>query len=92
MILEKEGDLFIDVKVIPKSSINALEFTGDALRLKISAPPIDGEANKKTLVFLSKCLKISKNRISLVRGEGSKNKLIKITGLNKDDFMELIAQ
>ena len=44
------------------------------LKIKISAPPIDGAANKALINFLAKTLKLSKSNIEIIRGHTSKNK------------------
>lgn len=52
---------------------------GDALKIKIKAPPVDGEANKEIIRFLAEFCDVPKKDIQLLHGETGRNKLIEIT-------------
>jgi uncharacterized protein (TIGR00251 family) len=86
MIIEKEGFLLVDIKVIPKSSVNKIEIKEDQIRLKVTAPPVAGEANAAVIDFLSKKLSVPKKDISIQRGQNSRVKMICIKGLKKEAF------
>lgn len=92
MISEKDGSIFIDVKVIPRSSKNKIEFDGESLRIKITAPPVDGKANKAIVALLAKTLSVAKSAIVIVRGETGKNKLIRIDGISTIDLIAKLAK
>ena len=51
---------------------------GKTLKIKISAPPVEGKANKELVNILSKHFKVSKSKISVVSGHKSRNKIIEI--------------
>lgn len=70
----------INLKIIPKSSLNKIVGVDDdgVLKIKLTAPPVDGEANKMLIKFLSKEWNIPKSKIKIVHGETSKNKIIEI--------------
>ena len=70
----------IKLKIIPRSSQNKIigGINDDILKVKLTAPPIDGEANKKLLIFLSKEWGIPKSKIKIIKGEKSKSKIIQI--------------
>ena len=53
-------------------------FGEETLRVKVSAPPVDGKANKELFNILSKHFDVSKSKISIVSGEKSRNKIIEI--------------
>lgn len=53
-------------------------FHGDSLKIKIKAPPVDGEANSVLIKFLSESLSINQKDITLVHGKSSRNKLLEI--------------
>lgn len=93
MISIKEGPegIIFNLRVIPRSS--RCEITGiqnDALKLKITAPPVEGKANEECIRFLSDQLGIKKNRIAIKAGHKSKNKTIAISGITKDDLISII--
>jgi uncharacterized protein (TIGR00251 family) len=49
---------------------------GDALKIKLTAPPVDGAANKMCIQYLSKWLNISKSAIEIISGHGSRTKRV----------------
>ena len=73
------------VRLTPKGGRNALiKWEGDVLYARVSAPPVDGAANKALFVLLSDLLGIPKSQLSFQSGETSRDKVIRITGLNRD--------
>ncbi len=73
---EAEGIAF-RVFVLPKSSRNIISgLHEDAMKIKITAPPVDGSANKLCIKFLAKCLKVSKSSIEILSGQNGRKKLI----------------
>ena len=73
----------IRVKVLPRSSANQLEGPNNGIyKVKLTAPPVEGKANKALHQFLAKKLGIAKSNIEIVSGEKAKEKLIKIYGLS----------
>ncbi len=70
---------YIKVRVRPSSSMNRIKkVEGDIYFIDIKAPPEGGKANKELIKFLSKEFKVPKERIRIIKGEKSRNKLIKI--------------
>lgn len=69
----------LNIKVIPKSSLNkVIKLSDTELKVKLTSPPVDGEANKKLIEILGKEYKVSKSKIKIVKGETSKNKIVDI--------------
>lgn len=69
----------IYVKVIPRSSRNeVIEVNKDEYRIKITAAPVGGEANKMLIKVLAKHFDISKSLIEIVGGKSAKIKIIDI--------------
>lgn len=83
--MKKEEGLTVNLKISPNASKNEIIKTEDGVKVKITAPPVDGKANKSLIEFLSKTFKIPKSSIEILRGETSKEKtlLIKITDDDK---------
>lgn len=92
-LTEKDGAIIFAVRVIPRSSTNEIvgELDG-ALKIKLSAPPVDGAANKELIKFLSKSFGISKSQIEIISGETSKKKRIRIFDLDSKAFLLSIKQ
>ncbi len=79
------------VHVYPNATGN--EITGlinGVLRVKISAPPVKGKANKELLAFLSQRLALSKDRIDIIKGHTTRNKIIAIDGMTKETALKLL--
>ncbi|MBD3311814.1 MAG: hypothetical protein GF349_05005 [Candidatus Magasanikbacteria bacterium] len=68
------------IKVLPRSSKNEIvgKMEDGSIKVKLTAAPVGGEANKKLIALLSKEWKIPKSKIKIVKGLRSKNKLIEI--------------
>ncbi len=88
---EKDGAIFFNVKVVPRSSKSEIvgELDG-ALKVKIASPPVDGAANAELIKLLAKTFGVSKSEIEITGGHTSKNKQLKISGLDAEKFAGLI--
>ena len=72
----------IRLRVQPRASIERLEGLRDGyIRLRLTAPPVDGAANAACIAFLAKTLGISRTQLHLQAGVKSRDKLVHITGL-----------
>ena len=72
-------DLLLKIKVQPKSSQDSFaEILGDSLKVRITAPPVDGKANKQLIAFLARQFRVAKSDIELVSGESARDKRILI--------------
>jgi uncharacterized protein len=75
----------------PRSSKN--EVTGiynDALKIRLTSPPVDGEANKSCMRFFAKWLGVSPSKVDIVQGLSSKNKTIEVADLTEKQFHEIL--
>ncbi|TAN39071.1 MAG: YggU family protein [Nitrospirae bacterium] len=78
----KDG-IQISVRVEPRSSRRAVSgLRGDALKVKLTAPPVGGAANEQLIEILSEAFGIRRSDISIIRGHSSKNKVVGISGLS----------
>ena len=69
----------INIRVQPRSSKKAIEkIEGDVVRVKLTAPPADGEANAQLIALLSKELSIRKSAFSIIKGQASRNKVVEV--------------
>ena len=82
--MKKNEGLIIRLKISPNASKNEIIRSSDGIKIKITAQPIDGKANKCLVEFISKKYKIPKRSIEIVRGETSKEKTILIKNLDND--------
>ncbi len=76
---EKDDCLILNLRVVPRASKNAIQGRlGDALKVRIQAPPVEGKANAYLVKFLSKHWKIPRRDIEILSGETGRNKRIRI--------------
>ena len=69
----------ISLKFVPKAYKNEIiKITENNYKVRLTAAPIDGEANKKLIELLSKFFKVSKTSIQIKKGLKSKNKILEI--------------
>ncbi len=88
---EKDGAIFFNVKVVPRSSKSEMVGKLDgALKIKLKSPPIDGAANAELVKLLSKTFGVSKSEIEIVGGQTSKLKQIKISNLESEKFLKVL--
>jgi uncharacterized protein len=80
------------VKVSPNAGKN--EITGlkeDVLQVRIAAPPDKGKANKELIDFLSEQLGLKKSAIAITRGLTSRNKVISVTGISREEMIKRLG-
>ena len=75
----EDDDLLLSINVQPRASKDELaEILGDSLKVRITAPPVDGAANKHLIEFLAKVFKVSKSQVTLISGETGRDKRLRI--------------
>jgi uncharacterized protein len=73
------------VKVHPRAKKNAITgVVGDTLKLSITAPPLEGRANAACIEFLSDLLHVPRSSITIVSGQTSRRKVIRVTGISME--------
>jgi uncharacterized protein (TIGR00251 family) len=89
-IRENSDGIIIKVRVLPRSSKNTIAgIHGDAIKLKLTSPPVDGAANAACIEYFAKWLKISKSDVEIVSGHTSRSKQILCRG-DKEKLKEMI--
>ena len=82
----------LTLRVVPRSSRNALARDGEALRLKLTAPPVDGAANAELQKYLSKLFAIAKSDVEIIAGQRGRRKRILLRGVSAETAREVIAR
>lgn len=87
-----EGVLTLSLHVQPGAARTAPagKYGESALKLKISAPARDGKANRACQKFFSDLLGIPLARVTLIRGAGSRDKVIRIDSLNHEEMRKIV--
>ena len=75
------------VRVIPRSSKSAITGRrGDAILIRLAAPPVEGAANDALVALLSKAFQRPRRDIAIVSGEKSRDKRVSIAGISETDL------
>ena len=78
---EKNGKLTFKVRVVPRSSRTEIVGEHDgALRVRLSAPPVDGAANLALERLLARALDVSTGAVEIISGKSSRTKIVSIAG------------
>lgn len=89
MIQEVDGGVVFAVKIVPGSSRTGISGVFDGmLKIKISAPPEKGKANECLVEFLAKQLGVKGNHVSIISGQRSPVKQIRILGVSSDVLLK----
>jgi len=71
------------VKVHPRAKKNAITGeVGGALKVALTAPPVDGKANDACIDFFAKLLNVQRSSVTIAAGHASRNKVIRVTNLS----------
>ena len=82
--------VLLAVRVIPGARRNQLADEGGRLKVRLQAPPVEGKANAALLKFLAVRLGLRKNRLRLVSGERSRDKLLLLADVSLDEARRMI--
>jgi uncharacterized protein (TIGR00251 family) len=81
-ITEAEGGVTFAVRVVPRASRNEIAGVhGDALKVRLTAPPVEGRANEALTAFLAQRLGVRKSQVEIAAGATSRHKKLRVIGL-----------
>lgn len=88
-----DGDgTILKVHLTPKASKEGLAgLYGDALKVKVKAPPVDGKANKALVKFLAGRLDISSSRVEIIAGQTSRSKTVRISDIASEEVVKRLS-
>ena len=70
------------VKVQPRAKKNAISGeVGEALKISLTAPPVEGRANEACIAFLAEVLNVARSSVTIAAGASNRNKVIRVAGL-----------
>ena len=82
----------LSVRVVPRASGEGVAgFEGGVLRIRLSAPPVEGRANEALARFLAKALGVPKGRVTLMAGERGRNKVVRVEGMTTEAAVARLA-
>ena len=72
----------LNLRIVPRAAKNAIQGElGDALKIRLCAPPVDGATNAALIEFLSDAFSLPRARVQLLAGATSRNKRVLLAGL-----------
>ncbi|HZC24402.1 MAG TPA: DUF167 domain-containing protein [Candidatus Binatia bacterium] len=81
-IREDDGCAMFAVKIHPRAKTNAISGElGEALKLSLTAPPVDGRANDACIELLAKLLKVPRSSVTIASGHTNRYKVIRVAGV-----------
>lgn len=90
---ERDGMVFFEVRVQPRASREEIAgYHGNALKVRLSAPPVEGAANAACVTLLAKVLGVARSRVQIVAGETARNKRLRIDGVTRAQVEQAIAR
>jgi hypothetical protein len=87
-----ESIIHLSIRLQPNSSVNkVVEIREDgSVKIRINAPAVEGKANKALCKYLHNILEIPVSNIEIIRGELSREKIIRINGIDADKVMSIL--
>jgi hypothetical protein len=92
-VQESAKGLSFAVKVHPRARKNAITGTvGDALKLALTAPPVEGKANQAVIEFFADLFAIPRSSVTIASGETSRNKIVRVAGVSRPVAEQKLAE
>jgi uncharacterized protein len=92
-IRQSNDGITFAVKIHPRAKKNAITGeVGDALKLSLTTPPVDGRANAACIEFFAKLLRVPRSSVTIASGLTSRNKLIRVAGLSAEYVRDRLRQ
>jgi uncharacterized protein (TIGR00251 family) len=91
MLREENGHVTFKVRVAPRASKNqVVGVEGDAVKIRLAAPPVEGKANEALEKFLASLLDVPRSSVEIIAGQSSRNKVIRIRGVSPARLEQVI--
>jgi uncharacterized protein (TIGR00251 family) len=91
-IHDSAGGCTFAVKVHPRAKTNAITGeVGDALKLALTAPPVEGKANQACIDFFANLLKVPRSSVTIASGQTSRRKVIRVAGLSAEEVRQRLG-
>jgi uncharacterized protein (TIGR00251 family) len=92
-IRDTAGGATFAVRVQPRAKRNAITGElGDALKLALTAPPVEGRANEACIEFFANLLDVPRSSITIASGESSRRKIIRVAGMAAEEVRRGIGK
>jgi uncharacterized protein (TIGR00251 family) len=83
--------IVLTIHIQPRASKNEVcGVQGNALKIRLTSPPVDGAANKRCREFLSDLFEVQKSAVEIISGETSRHKRVRISGSDVDRLIQIV--
>ena len=81
----------LSIRVQPRASDSRIAGVhGDALKVRLTAPPVNGAANAALVELLADTFGIAERRITIVAGASARTKIVELAGVTEEDVRRLV--
>lgn len=88
-ITEANGGITFSVRVVPRSSRNQIVgVEGGALKIKLTAPPVEGAANAALIEIIAEWLGVRRSAVSIISGDKARNKIVRVNGVTREKVLK----
>lgn len=89
---ETETGVIFRIRVVPRASRSgAAGIQGDTLKLRITAPPVEGKANEACIALLAELLGVKRTQVAIISGHASRTKTVAVEGVKAKEIAARIA-
>ncbi|ACV61974.1 protein of unknown function DUF167 [Desulfofarcimen acetoxidans DSM 771] len=87
-----QNGVVFKVRVQPRASKDQVAgLWEDAVKIRLTAPPVEGEANRALCDFLAKHLGVTRAQVDLVTGQTGRNKLVRVSGITAESVLQRLG-
>ena len=91
-IRETAAGAVFRIRVVPRASRSGIAgIQNDALKLRITAPPVEGKANEECIRLLAETLGVKKGQVTIIAGHASRTKTVAVDGVKAKEIAAIIA-
>lgn len=83
--------LLVPVRVMPRAARQSLDVEGGELRVRVTAPPVDGAANEAVIALMATCLRVPRRAIGIRHGARARQKVLAVEGLDVVTFRQRLG-
>lgn len=87
----KPDSATLSVRIQPRASKNEIiAMEGGGIKIRLTAPPVDGAANEALVRFLADAFSVSKSHVGIVSGHASRDKIVRISGIDQNRLEQVL--
>ena len=89
----EEGGVTLGVRIQPRASKNGMARLEDGtLKIRLTAPPVDGAANEALVAFLSRAFGVARSQVEILSGQTARQKVVRISGISDEDVQQVLSR